>query len=413
VIIPSIDVMGGRAVQLRQGRDHLLTDARDPVALAREFNRYGPVAVVDLDAARGAGDNTALIARCCQVAECRVGGGIRTTDDVRDWIKRGARKVVIGTQATPEFLGQFPREWLVAAIDARGRSVVDQGWVRDTQRDVVAQARALAPVCSELLFTQVEREGMLAGPDLATAAELRSVVDIPITVAGGIRDAGDVAALVAKGFRAQIGRALYEGRLDLADAWTACIAFDASGLVPTVVQDQVSREVLMLAWSSAESLRVALGEGAGCYWSRSRQALWRKGATSGNTQMLHAARFDCDRDCVRFEVTQTGPACHTGTPTCFGDARPNVLADLFETLTARKRTAAADDAKPSYTQRLLADTELLTSKLREETEEVIVAPDRENLRWECADLIYHLLVNMAANNVAPDEVFDELRGRMR
>ncbi|MCB9866944.1 MAG: bifunctional phosphoribosyl-AMP cyclohydrolase/phosphoribosyl-ATP diphosphatase HisIE [Phycisphaerales bacterium] len=409
MIIPSIDVMGGKAVQLRQGRELLLTDPRDPVELAREFNRYGPVAVVDLDAALGQGNNTELIGRCCQVAECRVGGGIRSEEDVRNWIKRGARQVVIGTKATPEFLSGFPREWLIAAIDARGRSVVDQGWTRDTQADVVARAQELAPHCAALLFTQVEREGMLAGPDLETARALRAAAGVPIVVAGGIRHAQDAADLVREGFAAQVGRALYEGKLELADVWAASVAFDERGLVPTIVQEARTREVLMLAWSNADSLAVALREGVGCYWSRSRRELWRKGATSGHTQRLVAARWDCDRDCVLFTVEQTGPACHTGTPTCFGSTSGGVLAELEATLAERKAGAG----KKSYTQRLLADAELLAGKLREETEEVIVAPNYENLRWECADLIYHLMVRMVADGMTVREVMDELRGRVR
>jgi phosphoribosyl-ATP pyrophosphohydrolase/phosphoribosyl-AMP cyclohydrolase len=394
--------MDGRAVQLRQGRELLLTDSRDPMDLAREFNRYGPVAIVDLDAALGQGSNTDLIARCCRVADCRVGGGIRTQNDVRNWIKRGARHVVIGTMATPEFLSRLPREWLVAAVDARGRRVVDQGWTRDTQADVIAHARTLAPHCAELLFTQVEREGMLAGPDLETARALRDAVDVPITVAGGIRHTDDVTALVREGYHAQIGRALYENRLDLAETWAGCVAFNDQGLAPTIVQEARTREVLMLAWSNSQSLAAALREGVGCYWSRSRQELWRKGATSGNTQRLVAARFDCDRDCALFSVEQNGPACHTGMRTCFGDARADVMSKLHQTLMTRKSSMGAGPR--SYTQQLLADPEMVAAKLREETEEVITAPDRDNLRWECADLLYHLLVRMTAN---------ELRSRMR
>ena len=105
MIVPSIDLAGGKAVQLRQGRDLLLTDPRDPVELAAELGRYGPVAVVDLDAALGRGDNRDRVAECCRVASCRVGGGIRTHEDVRDWIKRGAAKVVVGTKATETVRG--------------------------------------------------------------------------------------------------------------------------------------------------------------------------------------------------------------------------------------------------------------------------------------------------------------------
>ncbi len=412
MIIPSIDISNGRAVQLRQGRDLLLTDDRDPVELAAMFNRFGPVAVVDLDAAMGKGCNTDLIEACCQVADCRVGGGIRSADGVRDWIKRGAQKVVVGTMASVEFLRQFPREWLVAAIDSKGDQVVDSGWSRDTQANVFERAKELAPYCSEFLFTQVEREGMLGGVDLERANRLREIVDLPIVVAGGVRNAADVVELVQAGFSTQVGRALYENKLDLADAWVQSVAFDASGLIPTIVQDARTGDVLMLAYSNGDSLRVALSEGVGCYWSRSRKNLWRKGETSGNTQRLVSARFDCDRDAVLFRVEQVGPTCHTGSPTCFGPRTFDTGASVHRTLQDRFESLSNTE-KPSYTQKLLTDPGLLASKLREEIEEVIASPDRANLRWEFADVLYHLCVKMVADGVMPEQVVAELRSRIK
>ena len=143
MIIPSIDLRGGRAVQLRQGAELLLTDSRDPVELARTFGRYGPVAVVDLDAAFGEGDNRELIRRICREARCRVGGGIRSADDVRNWIRAGAEKVMVGTLATPEFLAPFPRDWIVGCLDAKGNDVVVRGWTERTGQGVVERARQL------------------------------------------------------------------------------------------------------------------------------------------------------------------------------------------------------------------------------------------------------------------------------
>ncbi len=412
MIIPSIDIVGGKAVQLRQGRELLLTDERDPVELAATFNRYGPVAVVDLDAAMGKGSNVDLIEACCQVAQCRVGGGIRSAEDVRNWIKRGAQRVVVGTMASVEFLRQFPREWMVAAIDSKGDQIVDSGWSRDTQANLFDRAKELAPYCSEFLFTQVEREGMLAGVDLERATRLREIVDVPIIVAGGIRNAEDVAELVRAGFGAQVGRALYEDKLNLADAWVQSVQFDGAGLIPTIVQDTRSGDVLMLAYSNEESLRLALSEGVGCYWSRSRKSLWRKGETSGHTQRLVSARFDCDRDAILFGVEQVGATCHTGSPTCFGPRTFDTCVEVHRTLQDRFASLTQID-KLSYTQKLLTDPELLAGKLREEIEEVIASPDRDNLRWECADVLYHLCVKMVADGVTPEQVVAELRSRIK
>ncbi len=407
MIIPSIDLMNGRAVQLRQGRELLLTDERDPVALAEEFGRFGPVAVVDLDAALGRGDNRELMRACCRVAACRVGGGIRSVEDVRDWIRHGADKVVLGTMADPEFLRQLPAEWIVAAIDARGDEVVVRGWTEGTGRPVMARARELAPHCSEFLYTQVRREGMLGGADLETAARLRSEIGLPLTVAGGIRSAEEITRLEELGCNSQLGRALYEGHLDLVDCWVRQPVFDDRGLVPTVVQDADSSHVLMLAFSNEESLRRALGRGEGWYWSRSREKLWRKGETSGNTQLLVSARWDCDRDTVLFRVRRSGPACHRGSDSCFGPAPLPVLAALERTV-AQRRDAAAGS---SYTRRLLDDPALLAAKLREETEEVIDAREVSHVAWECADLLYHLLVRMRDAGVGLGRVETELRSR--
>ncbi len=407
MILPSIDLRGGRAVQLKQGRELLLTDPRPPVELARELGRYGPVAVIDLDRALGIGDNRDVVRACCRVAECRVGGGIRSEDDVRDWIRAGADKVLIGTMATPEFLSRLPREWLIACVDSRGDEVVVRGWTEGTGRNVVDQARQLAPHCAELLFTQVQVEGMLAGPDLETASALRQVVEIPITVAGGIRSADDLRQLVDAGFNGQVGRAYYEGLLDLAAAWTSAVAFDERGRVPTVVTDADSGKLLMLAYSTRESLTRALTEGRGWYYSRSRDELWRKGETSGNTQALVAARWDCDRDTVHFRVRQSGPACHRGVTSCFSDPTGSPLGALERKLA--DRIASGDPG--SYTRKLVGDPQLLASKLREETEEIIDSPDRANLVWECADLLYHLMARMQASEISLSEVENELRSR--
>lgn len=409
MIIPSIDLQNGRAVQLRQGKKLLLTDERDPVSLAREFARYGEVAVVDLDAALGKGENRELIRQICKVAPCRVGGGVRTADDVRDWIRHGANKVMVGTYATPEFLRQFPREWMIACLDARGEQIVVKGWTEETGRTVCDHAKALEPYCGEFLFTQVQVEGTLAGADFKTARTLTEIVDVPITVAGGIRSAAEIGELEVLGCNSQIGRVLYEGKIDLAEVWPTLLKSNENGLVPTIVQDFDTEQMLMVAFSSPESLQQALKTGQGWYWSRSRQELWRKGATSGHTQKLIEARWDCDRDAVLFRVVQVGPACHTGQRSCFGSSPEPPLGVLEKTLASRKRSN--DDS--SYTKKLLNNASLLAAKLREETEEVIDAIERDHIVWECADLLYHLMVRMQASGIGLVDVERELRCRFK
>jgi phosphoribosyl-ATP pyrophosphohydrolase len=410
MILPSIDLAGGRVVQLRRGAEHAFTDPREPRTVARELSRFGTLAVVDLDAARGLGDNRAIAQAICREVPCRVGGGIRTADDVRAWIKAGAEQVMIGTAASPEFLRQFPREWLIACVDSRGSDVVVNGWTRATGHETVARAAALAPHCSGILFTQVQREGMLAGPDLDTARRLREAVDVPLTVAGGVRSIADLRDLLDLGASAQIGMALYLGQLDLTEAWCELVRFDRHELLPTVVVDADDGRVRMQAWSSRRSLELTLRTGAVWFQSRSR-GLWEKGATSGHRQQLVGARWDCDRDCLLFRVRQQGTTCHRGTATCFdGDAHAvDACRELARTIDTRTSAAAG----ASYTRRLLEDPQLVAAKLREEVEEVIEAKDPGHIAWECADVVYHLLVRMRAAGVAWRDVAAELRSRQR
>ncbi|MGH9798264.1 MAG: HisA/HisF-related TIM barrel protein, partial [Candidatus Polarisedimenticolia bacterium] len=364
MIVPSIDLMAGRAVQLRRGSEKVLESPEDPLELARRFAFHGEVAVVDLDAALGRGDNRDLVRRLCGEVPCRAGGGVREERDVVALIKAGARRVMIGTAATPEFLKRFPRDWIQVALDARDGRTVDQGWRRDTGESYLDRARRLEPFCSGFLFTQVEVEGTLEGVPLDPVRALRAATGLPLTVAGGVATLDDVRALEDLGADVQVGMALYTGRIDLDSALLARPDF-GRGPLPTVVQEEDGR-VLMLAWSSAASLGEALRQRRGIYWSRSRQALWRKGDTSGHVQVLTRARYDCDADALLFTVRQEGPACHSGRDACFGDAPRFDFAALRRVLGTRR---GADPAR-SFTARLLGNRELVRAKIREEAGEV-------------------------------------------
>src|SRR6184192_4817608 len=301
MIVPSIDLMQGRAVQLRGGRDFVL-DGGDPLARLEEFALAGEVAVVDLDAAlgKGGGSNAALIREMVRRAPCRVGGGIRDLDTARAWLDSGAARIVLGTAASPELCGALPRERVIAAVDTERGQVVVDGWRRDTGVPVLERIGALAPVVGGFLFTQVEREGAMDGFDFQAVAEaVRAAGESRLTAAGGITTTVEIAELDRIGADAQVGMALYTGRLTLGAAVAAPLdkPVDNGGLGvwPTVVCDEWGH-ALGLVWSTAESLARAVEQRRGVYWSRSRQALWVKGETSGNTQQLLRVDLDCDRD---------------------------------------------------------------------------------------------------------------------
>ena len=192
------------------------------------------------------------------------------------------------------------------------------------------------------------------------------------------------------------------------------LVFDANGLLPVVVQDHASGDVLMVAWANAEALQRTAETGLAHFWSRSRQALWRKGETSGHTLRVVQARADCDADTLLLVVVPAGPACHAGTRTCFGDPSPTaagMLEELARVVAERAKAPAAE----SYTARLLAKgPDQVLKKIGEEATEVVLAArvqSDDRLTEETADLLYHLLVALHQRGLPLARVMDELRKR--
>ncbi|HXK08607.1 MAG TPA: bifunctional phosphoribosyl-AMP cyclohydrolase/phosphoribosyl-ATP diphosphatase HisIE [Vicinamibacteria bacterium] len=192
------------------------------------------------------------------------------------------------------------------------------------------------------------------------------------------------------------------------------LVYDANGLLPVVVQDRASGDVLMVAWANAEALARTAETGLAHFWSRSRKALWWKGETSGNTLRVVEARADCDADTLLLVVVPTGPACHTGTRTCFGDTSPSA-AGMMEELSRVVAERAAAPPEESYTARLLAQgPDHVLKKIGEEATEVVLAArvqSDERLTEEAADLLYHLLVALHQRGLPLARVMDELRRR--
>jgi len=415
MIIPSIDLVDGQAVQLIGGKEHAL-DAGDPIPIAKRFRVAGEIAVVDLDAALGQGNNRAVIEHLCRVARCRVGGGIRSLEVARRWLDAGAAKIVLGTAADPELLRELPRERTIAALDAIDGEVVVDGWRTRTGRRIEERMHELRDLVGGFLVTFVEREGRMAGTRLGAVADLVAAAgDARLTIAGGITTLDEVSELDRLGADAQVGMALYTGRLDLGaslaavlDPARASTVVDDRGeleaLWPTVVVDPQGR-ALGQVWSSRESIRRAVAQRRGIYRSRSR-GLWVKGATSGAVQTLERVDVDCDRDSLRFTVTQAPPGfCHEATHSCWGTL--GGLGSLEQRLTKR----AVDKPNGSLTTKLLGDPALLRAKLLEEAEELAEASARDDVVWEAADVIYFAMVAMRRAGVSLAEVEAELDRR--
>ena len=196
------------------------------------------------------------------------------------------------------------------------------------------------------------------------------------------------------------------------------LKFDANGLIPAIVIDTETRQVLMLAYMNEESLRVSMEEGRTCFWSRSRRELWRKGETSGSVQRIVSITADCDADTLLVEVRKSGPACHTGEESCFfqpvyeGEAEAGFrYEDLFEMLRGRK----ANPKEGSYTTYLFEKgLDKILKKVGEETTEVILAAkdrDKANTVYEIGDLMYHCMVLMIQAGIEPDDIRREMASR--
>jgi phosphoribosyl-ATP pyrophosphohydrolase/phosphoribosyl-AMP cyclohydrolase len=197
------------------------------------------------------------------------------------------------------------------------------------------------------------------------------------------------------------------------------INFDSRGLVPCVVQDWRTGEVLTLAYMNREALERTNDSGETWFYSRSRDELWHKGETSGNVQAVRSLRYDCDADAILALVEPAGPACHTGERSCFHNGDTRTLAP-HEAMPALERTIeerrAAANTESSYTARLLAEPSIAGEKVREEAEEVTRAAREESderLREEAADVLYHLDVLLAGRGLSVADAFEVLNGRRR
>ena len=196
------------------------------------------------------------------------------------------------------------------------------------------------------------------------------------------------------------------------------LKFDERGLIPAIVQDHYTKEVLTLAYMNAESLAITIAEGRTCFWSRSRRELWRKGETSGNRQHVVSITADCDRDALVVEVVKDGPACHTGAESCFfnglylSDELKRFSYEGLYRLIAGRKTSPKEGSYTTYLFEKGLDK--ILKKVGEECTEVIIAgrkEDKEETVYEIADLCYHVMVLMVQMGITVEDVTRELEKR--
>ena len=427
MVISSIDLKNGHVVQLKNGKE-LVLQRDDADALIAQFDMFGEVAVIDLDAAlgnidaKGNTENTHLLKSLLHRGNVRTGGGIRSVKRAKELISLGAEKVIIGSAAwksnpvagesvlNEEFLNELAaaigKDRIIISVDAINGKIAVKGWTETVDIPLVEGAKQAEKFCSELLFTCVEKEGCMQGTNMDYVRALREAVKCRVVVAGGVSSVQEIKELEKLHCDVQLGMALYTGKVDLKEAFVECLDFEKSPLIPVIAQS-VNGEVLMQGFANAEAVRKSFDCGRLTFWSRSRNELWTKGDTSGNVLQVVKMRADCDRDCVLATVLPTGPACHTGSWTCFTSAIDekssmgrlyNVIADRF-----------ANPKPGSYTATL--DAKRVREKVEEEAEELCEAEGKEEVIWEAADLLYFVNVLMYKEGVSWKDVYDELDRR--
>jgi phosphoribosylformimino-5-aminoimidazole carboxamide ribotide isomerase len=224
MLIPSIDLQGGRVVQLVQG-EKLAIEAPDPEPWIQKFSRFPRVQLIDLDAAKGDGANAAMVRAICGRLPCRVGGGIRTIDRARDVLGAGAHAVIVSSSlfrdgkvdtAFAEALAMaVGPEHVIAAVDSKGGHVAIHGWKTVLPISTLDAVRALEPFCSEFLYTHVDLEGLMRGTDMNAILAVRRATTNRVTAAGGITTRDEILQLDAEGVDAVVGMAIYSGQLSL------------------------------------------------------------------------------------------------------------------------------------------------------------------------------------------------------
>ncbi len=427
MVISSIDLKNGHVVQLKNGKE-LVLQRDDADSLIKEFDFYGEVAVIDLDAALGNVDakgntvNTPLLKSLLHKGNVRTGGGIRTVKRAKELISLGAEKVIVGSAAwnpdpkqgesvlnetfLKELADSIGKDRIIISVDAINGKIAVKGWTETVDIPLVQGAKEAEKYCSELLFTCVEKEGCMQGTNMEYARQLRDAVKCRVVVAGGVSSVEEIAALEKLHCDVQLGMALYTNKVDLKDAFVSCLDFDKTPLIPVIAQS-VNGQVLMQGFANKQAFEKTFEIKKLTFWSRSRNELWTKGVTSNNYLNVVRLRADCDRDCVLATVVPDGPACHTGSWTCFTSdpQEKSSMGRLYDVIADR----FANPKPGSYTATL--DSKRVREKVEEEAEELCEAEGKDEVIWEAADLIYFINVLMYKEGVSWKDVYDELDRR--
>ena len=461
-IIPCLDVKDGRVVKGVNFQG--LNDVSSPIELAEYYSGNGADELVFYDITASAEGRKLFTDILRETARrvfipLTVGGGISTVADFERVLACGADKVSVNTGAiqNPSLIREAAKlygdQCVVLSADVKRVGGEFHVFVRGGREDTGMEAigwirRCVDEGAGEVVVNSIDTDGVKGGFDLEMLKAVCEAVSVPVIASGGAGgvddfitlfktlprvDAGLAASIfhfgtvriedlkarmAAEGIPVRLTRARDKLRMD-------DLKFDDRGLIPAVVADADTKQVLTLAYMSRESLKISMERGLTCFWSRSRQKLWLKGETSGNFQHIVSITADCDRDALLILVRPEGPACHLGNVSCFEDVlwtnEAQAPAFSLRDLMALIKDRRDKPVEGSYTSYLFEKgLDKILKKVGEESTEVIIAAKGESAKgagtkgetvYELADLTYHLLVLMAQTGVSIEDVMNELASR--
>jgi len=315
----------------------------------------------------------------------------------------GVKKVIIPEKDVKNISQQISKKIIIARITLQKMSLLDKN-LKNLKEELEEIINRVNPYCSELLIDyddqiNIEKSTLLGIIKILSSFNQNSITFLDV-------NSKVTKELESMGINPLITTQDMLEEKEMIKILISVLDFQKQeGLIPTIVQDE-HNQILMLAFSSQDSLMQALIQKRGIYYSRSRKSIWIKGETSGNYQTLYQARHDCDRDTLLFIVRQLGDACHLQRYSCFGN-KEFKLSDLYGIIQDRILNPVAN----SYTSKISKEERLVIEKIREESNEVINYTDDKNLVWEIADLFYFLLVLMAKKGIKLQDILNELWSR--
>ena len=363
---------------------------------AKRINYFGSVVVSNIESHN-------LLKGICDVAKCDLVMNSPKLEAIQEVLRKGVKRVIVPEKELENINQKVSKNIIIARITLRKSSLINNNLI-DLKTELNEIVNRVVPYCSELLIDYDEDLTIDESTVLAVIDYISDFKNYPLT----FLDTNNkfTGLLEKKGINPFICSSEMFKEKEMLKIFTFALDFQKlNGLIPTIVQDD-HNQILMLAFSSQDSLTQALIQKKGIYYSRSRKSIWIKGETSGNYQMLNKVRYDCDQDALLFNVRQEGVACHLQRYSCFGN-KEFALSDLYEIIQDRILNPVND----SYTSKISKDERLIIEKIKEESNEVINYTDDQNLSWEIADLFYFVMVLMAKKGIKLQDILNELWSR--